>query len=33
MMIVDVMYGPTPSIAIESVERPPPEKRFKKPKN
>jgi hypothetical protein len=33
MIIEAVMYGPTPSITIERVESPPPEKIFKRPKN
>jgi hypothetical protein len=33
MMIEAVMYGLTESITIESVESPPPEKMFKRPKN
>ena len=28
-----VMYGPTPNITMERLERPPPEKIFKSPKN
>jgi hypothetical protein len=33
MMIEAVMYGATPSITIERLESPPPEKRLSRPKN
>src|SRR3989344_7094409 len=33
IMIEEVMYGPAPSITIERLESPPPEKIFKRPKN
>ena len=33
MMIEAVMKGPTPSITIERLDRPPPEKMFRNPKN
>src|SRR3989338_2456579 len=32
IMIVAVIYGPTPSKAMERLDKPPPEKMFKKPR-
>jgi hypothetical protein len=32
-MIEAVMYGPTPSIRIDILEKPPPEKRLRSPRN
>ena len=33
MMIEAVMKGPTPNMTMDRLERPPPEKMFRKPKN
>ena len=33
MMIEEVIYGPTPNMMIERLDKPPPEKIFKMPKN